>query len=142
MRRPVFLFALCFTAPALAADPVRVADGWARATLPGQDSSAAYLTLTAPDGDTLSGLASPSAGMVMLHRTVREDGHETMVDVDGLNLPPGQPIRLKPRGLHIMLMDMKQPLKAGDTLKLTLTFAKAGQQTVEVPVKPVSANGP
>jgi copper(I)-binding protein len=131
-----------FTVPALAAGPVTVSGAWARATLPHQDEGVAYLTLQSAAGDTLTSVASPEAGMVMLHATTEKNGMSDMQDMDSLKLPAGQAVTLAPGGMHLMLMDLKHPLKAGDSLHLSLTFAKSGNEDVVVPVLPVHATGP
>jgi copper(I)-binding protein len=124
------------------AAPVEVSGAWARATLPHQNEGVAYLTLRSAGGDTLTGVDSPQAGMAMLHQTTQAGGMSSMSDVDSVALPPGQAVALAPGGTHIMLMDLKQPLKPGDTLHLTLSFAHGGKQDVAVPVRPVGASGP
>jgi copper(I)-binding protein len=139
---PSLVLGFFLATPALAAPPVTVSAAWARATLPHQDEGAAYLTLQSKVGDTLSDISSPEAGMVMLHETAQKAGMSNMVDVDHLDLPPGQSVALAPGGTHLMLMDLKHPLKAGDTLHLALHFEKAGTQNVAVKVLDVHATGP
>jgi periplasmic copper chaperone A len=127
---------------ALAAQPVSVSGGWARATLPHQNEGVAYLTLQSPAGDMLTTIDSPEAGMVMLHQSKTTNGVAEMDDMENLALPAGQTIALTPGGMHLMLMEVKHALKPGDTLHLSLHFDKAGTQTVAVPVMPVGAIGP
>ena len=134
--------ALLLAGAAHAAPSVQVSGAWARATLPHQDEGAAYLTLQSAAGDTLTEIDSPQAGMVMLHQTSKTGGMASMEDLAALPLPAGTPVALAPGGTHVMLMDMKQALKAGDQLHLALHFAKAGVVEVSVPVLPVSATGP
>ena len=102
----------------------------------------AYLTLRSAGGDTLTGVDSPAAGMVMLHQTTQKNGVSSMEDVDSLALPAGKDVALAPGGTHLMLMDVKHALKPWDTLRLSLHFSKAGDVSVSVPVLPVSATGP
>ena len=140
-----WVLALCLmtgAAFARGAPAVTVSGAWARASLPHQDEAAAYLTLQSAGGDTLTGVESPAAGMVMLHQTVRKNGVAQMDDVDSLALPAGVQVALAPGGTHLMLMDVAKPLKAGDTLRVTLHFAKAGDLNVNVPILKVSATGP
>jgi copper(I)-binding protein len=127
---------------ALAAAPVSVTGAWSRATLPHQNQGAAYLTLQSAGGDTLTDISSPEAGMVMLHQSTQKNGMAGMEDMDSLALPASQPVTLAPGGTHLMLMDLKRALKPGDTLHLSLHFAKGGSQDVAVPVLPVRATGP
>ncbi len=137
-----FIACLFACGTALAASPVKVTDAWARATLPHQDEGVAYMTLQSQDGDTLTEIDSPQAGMVMLHQTKNTGGMAMMDDLASLALPTGQKVVLQPGGVHIMLMEMQHPLKAGETLHLSLHFTKAGVQDVAVPVLPVHATGP
>jgi hypothetical protein len=65
-----------------------------------------------------------------------------MRPVTGVDIPAGQPVSLAPGGLHIMLMGLKKPLKAGEKFPLTLTFDKAGTRTVDVAVEKVGGTGP
>jgi copper(I)-binding protein len=127
---------------ALAAAPVSVTGAWTRATLPHQSEGAAYLTLQSQSGDTLTDISSPEAGMVMLHQSTQKGGMAGMEDMDSLALPAGKTVTLAPGGTHLMLMDLKRSLKPGDTLHLSLHFAKGGSQDVAVPVLPVRATGP
>jgi copper(I)-binding protein len=121
---------------------VAVTGAWARATLPHQDEGVAYFTLLSPGGDTLTEIDTPAAAMAMLHRTSSTGGMASMDDLENLPLPAGKSVTLSPGGTHVMLMQMPHPLKAGDTLVLSLHFAKAGVQTVRVPVLKVNASGP
>ncbi len=134
-----FFLLLCSSAHA---QGVAVTCAWARATLPHQDTSAAYLTLNSSSGDTLTSVAAAEASMVMLHQTTAKNGTSEMTDLDSISLPAGKPVALAPGGMHLMLMDMKAPLRAGDTLHLSLHFTRAPMVTVSVPVLAVRAAGP
>jgi copper(I)-binding protein len=122
--------------PAAAAQPVDISAPWSRATLPHQDVGVAYMTLRSAAGDVLTGATTSDAGMAMLHQSTKHGAMAGMEDVDNIPLPAGQTVTLGPDGTHIMLMDLKHPLKAGDTLHLTLHFARSGDQDVAVPVRP------
>lgn len=112
---------------------VQVHDAWARATVPGQSASGAFMSLTAPQGATLEGAASPVA-KVELHEMAMDGDVMRMRPLASLALPPGQAVVLKPGGLHLMLLDLKAPLVAGASLPLTLQLrdAKGAPATVEV----------
>jgi copper(I)-binding protein len=130
---------LCFLVLGLsgAQAAVTVTGAWSRASLPHQTEGVAYLTLRSSDGDVLTGADAAEAGMAMLHQAVRTaPGTMSMKDVDSLALPAGQSVALAPNGTHIMLMDLKHSLKPGDTVHLTLHFARSGDQTIDVPVRP------
>lgn len=119
-----------------AADIVSVSEPFARATAPSAKAGAAFLTLSIATGeDKLLSVASPVAEKVELHNHIMEDGIARMRAVDAIPVVAGTPIALKPGGLHIMLIGLKQQLKEGDTVPLTLHFEKAGDVAVSVPVK-------
>ena len=122
--------------------PVQVTGAWARATAPHQDEAAAYMTLTSPAADRLTSIATPQAGMAMLHTTAHDAGVMRMREADGLDLPAGQAVALSPGGTHVMLGGLQGPLKAGQTVVLSLGFAHAPPLEVRVPVLPIGARGP
>jgi copper(I)-binding protein len=120
---------------------ITVVAPWARATPGGTKVGGAYLELKAAAGagDRLVSASSPAAGSVEIHEHASEGGVMKMRRIDGLAVPAGASVMLKPGGYHLMLMDLKQPLKQGDKLQLTLTFEKAGALSVEGPVAPLGA---
>lgn len=137
-----WLATLLLTAPpAWGAPSVRVEDAWARATAPGQSVSVLYFSARSEAGDTLLGADAAGAEMAMLHRGVSHDGVAGMEDVERVSLPPGQVVKLAPGGLHIMLMGLAAPLRAGGTVAVTLHFEKAGDVIVTAPVRPLGAGG-
>jgi len=113
---------------------VVVANAWVRGTVAGQKATGAFMELKSPTDTSLVGAASPLAGIVEVHEMKMDAGVMRMNAVDRLPLPAGKAVELKPGGYHVMLMDLRQPLKEGDTVPVTLTFEdKAGRkQTVEV----------
>lgn len=123
---------------------VTVAHPWARATPGGAKVGGAYLEIKAAAGrrDRLVGARSPAAGAVEIHNHVNEGGIARMRRVDAIALKPGASLVLAPGGYHLMLTDLKAPLKEGDLLKLTLVFEKAGEIEVEATVEPIGATGP
>jgi copper(I)-binding protein len=123
---------------------VTVAHPWARATPGGVKVGSAYLEMKAAKGhnDRLVAARSPVAGNVEIHNHIVENGIAKMRRVEGIALAGGKSVVLKPGGYHVMLMDLKQPLKEGDLLKLALVFEKAGEIEVEATVEPVGAMGP
>ena len=109
-----------------AAAAVQVADALCRPTPNGRHSTGCYLTLTASADDRLTAVSSPVAGRVEIHESRVESNMMMMRELkEGLPLPAGEAVELKPGGNHIMLMAVTEPLKAGDTVALTLTFASA-----------------
>ena len=145
----VLLVAMPVCAALAQASPVQVSGAWVRATAPHQDEAAAYLTLTSRDADRLTGIASAQAGMAMLHTTSHEHGVGPqgadvmrMREVDGVDLPAGQAVALSPGGTHVMLSGLQAPLKAGQSVTLTLSFAHSPPVQVQARVLPIGARGP
>jgi len=117
-------------APSLA--QVAVSDAWVRGTVPGQKATGAFMRLTSPTDAALVSASSPVAGIVEIHEMALEGGVMKMRAVPKLPLPAGKSVDLKPGGYHVMLMDLKQPLKEGDTVPVTLAFTdKDGKQVTQ-----------
>jgi hypothetical protein len=135
LRRSGALAFLLAAAAAQAAEPVTVTDPWVRATAPGQKVAGAYMELTSPGGGALVAAASPVAGVVELHTMKMEDGVMKMRAVARIELPAGQPVTLAPGGYHVMLMNLKQELRPGDTVPITLTVEGRDQAKSSVVVK-------
>lgn len=126
---------------------VDVSDAWARGTAPGQTSSGIFMTLQAHQATTLIGVSTPVASNAEVHEMKLEGTLMKMRALpNGLPLPAMQPVQLKPGSYHIMLTDLKGPLKKGETLPLTLRFEsadhKVSQQQVQVPILDLTATGP
>ncbi len=126
------------------AEPVRqdalLIDGvYARATVPGQEVGAAYLTIdnTGASSDRLVSASSPVARKVALHSSQMEQGMARMHHETSLEIPAHGRIELKPGGLHLMLEDLKRPLREGETLSMKLKFERSGEVEVALPIKPV-----
>jgi copper(I)-binding protein len=132
------------SAGAFAADNIPTIDHpWARATPSSATTGAAYLTIVSPAADKLLAVSSPIAGRAEIHNHVDDNGVMRMRPVrDGLELPAMQKVELKPNGLHVMLMGLKQPLKEGDSFPLTLSFENAAPRIVMVQVEKLGAMGP
>lgn len=135
-----------------------VRDAWARASADGQANGAAYMTITGGDGDDrlIAATVSPDvAARAEIHETVMagSDGDDprdgngmggngggmggamTMREVEAIDIPAGEDVALEPGGYHVMFMELVEPLVAGDTLDLTLTFERAGDVTVTLEVR-------
>lgn len=136
-RTLVALLWLTAVSMAHADNVIQVEDPWARETPPGVSHGAAYMTLINEGGikDRLIGARSGVANVAELHTHLMEDGVVKMRGLEGVNMPPGTPVALEPGGLHIMLIELKGPLKAGEHFPLTLEFERAGDTTVEVEVR-------
>jgi copper(I)-binding protein len=118
---------------------VNVSSAWARATVPGQSGTGAFMTLVSADGARLVGAASPAAAVVEIHEMSMENSVMKMRRVPGVDLPAGREVQLKPGGYHVMLLDLKRPLKPGEKvqveLQLELRDGKRVTQPVEVEVR-------
>jgi copper(I)-binding protein len=125
---------------------VVVTDPWVRGTVAGQRATGAFMQLKSPTDTALIGASSPAAKVVEVHEMKMDGSVMKMKAVDRLPVPSGQMVELKPGGYHVMLMELAQPLKAGDTVPVTLTFEdRSGRkQTVEVkaPVRALTAGAP
>jgi copper(I)-binding protein len=118
---------------------------WARASVGTGRPTAAYLTIrnTGDRPDRLIEVTTPVAGHAATHAMVHEDGVMKMRPAGPLEIPPGGELRLAPGGeLHIMLMALKEPLKEGASLPLTLVFESAGEITLEAPIAGLAADAP
>lgn len=140
------LIALAFASlsTAAVAQAVDVKGAWARATVQGQMASGAFMQLTAKEGSKLVGISSPVAGVAEVHEMKMDGDVMKMRAVEGgLDLPAGKVVALTPGGYHVMLMDLKTPLKKDTTIPMTLTFkdAKGVQSTMAIKV-PVSSTAP
>ncbi|PXW98087.1 hypothetical protein C7444_103181 [Sphaerotilus hippei] len=121
---------------------VQVADPWVRATAMQQKATGAFMQLTSPGDARLLSVSSPVAGVVEIHEMAMDGQVMRMRAVPGLDLPAGKAVELKPGGYHVMLMDLKQPLKAGDSVPLTLVLEGRDRQRQTLEVKaPVRALG-
>jgi copper(I)-binding protein len=118
---------------------------WSRATPGGAKIAGGFLTIenkgAAPD--RLTAVSGDVAGKVEIHEMAMNNGVMTMRPLDkGLAIEPGKTVKLAPGGLHLMLMDLKSPLKQGDKVPLTLDFEKAGKVVVSLDVQGVGAQAP
>ena len=128
----------------LYAQNVDVKDAWVRTSVQGQKATGAFMKITAKEGGTLVGVASPVAGVAEVHE-MKMDGDVMRMRAlpNGLALPAGKTVALTPGGYHVMLMDLKATLPKDSTIPLTLTFknAKGEQSQVELKV-PVATTAP
>jgi len=131
-------------AQAASAQTVDVQGAWARATVPGQKATGAFMKLTSKDGTKLVSVSTPAAGVSEVHEMKMDGDVMKMRAVQGgLDLPAGKAVELKPGGYHVMLMDLKAPLPKDSTVALTLVFKNAkGVETKQEVTLPVSTVAP
>jgi periplasmic copper chaperone A len=140
---------------ALAGSPARAEDAkagdlvisqaWSRATPNGAKIGAGYLTIENKGAlpDRLVGISGDISSRIEVHEMSMNNGVMRMRPVDGgLAIDAGKTVKLAPSGYHLMIMDLKGPLKQGDKLPLTLQFEKAGKVAVTLEVQGVGAQGP
>jgi len=147
MRALFFALALAgfaLVGPALAqAAAVQVADPWVRATVAQQQATGAFMRLSASQNARLVAASSPVAGLTEIHEMTVVNDVMRMRAIAGLDLPAAQAVELRPGGYHVMLMQLRQPLNAGERVAITLVFEDANRQrftqTIEAPVLPLGA---
>jgi len=141
----VFAVAAALPRSALAEDyrfgGLRITTPVARATPPGARTGVVYLTIDNANNDAerLLRASSPIAGGVALHQMAFEDGMMKMRAIPSLEINPGGRLELRPDGYHLMLVDLKQPLKVGDKFPLMLTFEREGTIRVVAIVEDMGA---
>jgi copper(I)-binding protein len=146
LRRIVPALTLCLAAIAAQAQPqapVAVQGAWARATVQGQSGTGAFMTLTAKEPLALVGVSTPVAGVAELHEMKMEGDVMKMRAIPQLELPAGKPVELKPGGHHLMLMELKMPLKPDTQVPVTLRLrdGKGVVHSLQVAV-PVAVRAP
>ena len=131
---------------------VTVKEAWVRATVPQQQAPGAFMQLNAAKDTKLISASSPVTPIVEVHEMAMQDGVMRMRQVPSVALPAGKTVELKPGGYHVMLLDLKQQVKEGDTVPLTLVFegqdgkretleVKAPVRALNSAAKPAAAHG-
>ena len=139
------LFTTVSRAEDVKAGDLVISQPWTRATPGGAKTGGGFLTIenkgTAPD--KLIGASADGAGKIEVHEMVMNEGVMKMRPVEGgLAIDPGKTVKLAPGGYHLMMTDLKSPLKQGDKMPVTLEFEKAGKVAVTLDVQGVGAPGP
>jgi len=155
MRRMMATTLFVVLMAGLASSPVRAEDvkagdlvisqAWSRATPNGAKVGTGYFTIEnkGTAADKLVGVTGDVSPKIEVHEMSMSGGVMKMRPVDGgLTIDPGKTVKLAPSGYHLMIMDLKSPLKQGDKLPLTLQFEKAGKVAVTLDVQGVGAQGP
>jgi periplasmic copper chaperone A len=145
--RALFLTSIaCFCSHTLAqtASDVKIEGAWVRTAVEGQSGTGGFMKLTAPANMKLIGISSPVAKIGEVHEMKMEGSVMKMAEVKGgLELPAGKAVELKPGGYHVMLLDLKQSLKVGVHVPLTLSFVNAKGEQSKVEIKaPVAVRAP
>jgi copper(I)-binding protein len=138
MRRLILLLLLAIPVQGFSeGKSVAIENPWSRATPPGANIAAGYMTIEnkSASADRLVGASSPLAAKVETHVTMRDGDIMKMREVKGYEVPAKGRFELKPGGAHLMLVGIKHPFKDGDKVPLVLRFEKAGEVKVEMPVR-------
>ena len=134
---------LFLSAGSVWAQPVKISNAWVRTTVAGQQSTGAFMALTAPTAMKLVSVSTPAAGIVEVHEMKMDGDIMRMREIPQLELPAGKTVELKPGGLHMMLMDLKQPFAKDARVPFTLHFKNAKGADSELKVMlPVTAVAP
>jgi len=122
---------------------VKIENAWARATPGMAKNGGAYLTVVnaGKSRDRLVAATADVAKRVEVHTHINDNGIMRMRQVDGIDLPAGGTIQMKPGGYHVMLIGLHKPLKKGERFPVTLVFEKAGEVKTSVEVRSVGAMG-
>jgi len=131
-------------AAAGASAQVTVKNAWIRATVPVQKASGAFMQIVSAQDARLVAVATPVAGLVELHQMDMKGGMMNMRHVETIDLPAGKTVELAPGGYHVMLLELKRQMRAGDTVPLTLVVEgkdkKRSTVAVTATVKPLTAH--
>ncbi len=119
------------------ADQISVVDPYVRMAPPGAKVTAAFMVVknTSDKDIQIVKADSPAANTTELHNHINDNGVMRMRQVKEIALPAKGEAVMKPGGYHVMLIDMKAPLKDGDKVAITLKFSDGGTKTIEAPVK-------
>jgi copper(I)-binding protein len=140
----------CITGSSVRAEEVKAGDlvisqAWSRATPNGAKIGVGYFTIEnkGTTADKLIGVTGDISAKIELHEMSMNNGVMKMRPVDGgLAIDPGKTVKLAPNGYHLMIMDLRSPLKQGDKVPVTIEFEKAGKVAVTLDVQGVGAQGP
>jgi len=153
MKKKLLLAAFTFTGIALGLSvsthaqevkvgSIKVENAYTRATVPGQQVAGGFMKIENKGAaDQLISASSPVSGEVQLHEMAMDGNVMKMRQVKEVVVPAGATVELKPGGLHLMFMNIKAPLTAGDTVPVKLKFAKAGEVEVRMPVNAIGNPG-
>lgn len=144
--RPILTAAVLSIASTVVAygGDIAIDDAFARASAGTAKVGAAFMTLrnSGATADALVEVNSPVAARAELHTHIKDGDIMRMRQVEAIDVPARGAVTLEPGGPHVMLINLTQPLKQGEAFPLTLTFAKAGTMTIEVPVKSPGESAP
>jgi copper(I)-binding protein len=131
----------CSSNMAIAAEDstINVHQAWARTTAPGQDVGAVYLMIVSKKDTSLVSVKADIAEHAQIHSMTMDNGIMKMRELESLPIPAGKMVNLSPGGIHLMLVGLKKPLKAGEKIALTLEFkdtaGKSSSVNITAPIQ-------
>ncbi|HOL64550.1 MAG TPA: copper chaperone PCu(A)C [Accumulibacter sp.] len=142
--KQMMLALACALASGMAASSdIEINDPWVRGTVVGQQATGAFMELRSQNGSALIGASSPLAAITEVHEMKMDGSVMKMRPIVRLDLPAGKPVKLAPGGYHVMLTNLKQVLKKGDAVPLTLRFEgpdkKISETRINAPVRDLTA---
>ena len=131
-------------AQSMGSSAIEIVSPWARATAGATRDGVAYLTIVnmSSADDRLLAVSTPIAERTELHESVTANGVTKMLPVDAMTVKAGSKLVLRPSGYMVMLLNLANPLKAGQSFPMTLRFEKAGQIDITAKVEKAGAMGP
>ncbi|MES2037720.1 MAG: copper chaperone PCu(A)C [Pseudomonadota bacterium] len=132
------MMALAASALAISAQAqVTVSDAWVRATVTQQKATGAFMQIKSIKDARLLEVRSPVAGVAEIHKMEMVGNMMKMRAVDGMDLPAGKVVELRPGAYHIMLLDLKAQVKEGDVVPVTLVVEGKDKKRETIEVKAV-----
>ncbi|PKO18273.1 MAG: hypothetical protein CVU39_02205 [Chloroflexi bacterium HGW-Chloroflexi-10] len=117
-------------------EPLDVQTPWARPALSGNNSAAYFIIINnTSENDTLIDAQSSIAEFTQIHMSIMKDGNMMMQEQEEVEIPANSSVEFKPKGLHIMLINLNNEWKIGDEFELKLVFEKSGEKIVTVIMK-------
>ncbi len=145
LKNKILIAALLVFANPIFAGDIAIKDAWARATAPGQANGSVALHITSAKDARLVAVSSSASASAEIHTMSMDNGVMKMRQLEYLSLPAKQTVTLGPGGEHLMLFDIKKPLKEGNYVPLTLTVQFADKSTEKINVKaqirPLTSSG-
>lgn len=131
-----FLLGLISAFPTKASN-IEITNAYVRESIPGNNITSAYMTITNNSAQAvkLIGAQSPISDRIEIHNHIMDDGMMKMRQMESIDIDKNQTVHLQPMGLHLMLFDIKNQLKSGDFVSITLTFKDSSSQTLNIPIK-------
>lgn len=129
------LLAALFFSTGVYADDIKVEGAWTRASAPGQEQAMVYMSISSVQNATIVGASSKASKTTEMHHMEHKNGMMRMYEVKTISLPANERMNMNLHGYHLVLAGLKAPLKAGETVPLTLDIEMADKRMVKVEVQ-------